>query len=118
MPRTQRNLDTSYHRRRLERRLKDPEFRAEYERSQEEIRQIDEIMQQLDSLREEAGFSKADLARQIGKHPAAVRRLFTAQANPELKTVAAIASALDAEIMVVQKPARKGRTARPRSALT
>ena len=103
MPKDQRKLDTSYHKRRLEKRLKDPEFRAEYERSRREIRQIDEVIQQLDLLREEAGVSKAELARQVGKHPAAIRRLFTADANPELRTVAAIADALGAEIRVVQK---------------
>ena len=103
MPKTQRNLETSYHKRRLEKRLKDPEFRVEYERSRREIRQIDEVIQKLDLLREEAGVSKADLARQVGKHPAAIRRLFTAEANPELRTVAAIANALGAEIKIVQK---------------
>jgi ribosome-binding protein aMBF1 (putative translation factor) len=117
MRRADETLDTSYHGRRLERRLSDPEFRAEYERARQEIRQIDEIMQQLNTLREEAGVSKADLARQIGKHPAAIRRLFTAAANPELKTVAAIATALDAEIRIVTKSGR-ARAARPRSALS
>ncbi len=99
-------VDTSYHRRRLAARLKDPEFRAEYERARAEIAQIDAIMRTLDHLREEAGFSKADLARQIGKDPASVRRLFTAQVNPELKTIAALAQALDAEVQIV--PRSKG----------
>lgn len=118
MPKSQRNLDISYHRRRLDQRLSDPEFRAEYERSRQEIRQIDEIIQQLDVLREEAGVSKADLARQVGKHPAAIRRLFTAQSNPELRTVAAIATALDAEIRIVQKPTKRNRALRPRPAVS
>lgn len=94
-------LDSSHHRQRLKRGLKDPKFRAEYERVREEIRQIDEVMRQLDDLREASGLSKADLAREVGKHPAAIRRLFTAEANPELKTVAAIANALGAEIRVI-----------------
>ena len=34
-------LDTNFHSRRLAARLKDPEFRAEYERAQVEIAQID-----------------------------------------------------------------------------
>ena len=99
-------VDTSYHRRRLAGRLKDPEFRAEYERARAEIAQIDAIMRTLDDLREEAGFSKADLARQIGKDPASVRRLFTAQVNPELKTIAALAQALGAEIQIVPRGRR------------
>lgn len=118
MTSTKRILDTSYHRRRLEQRLKDPVFRAEYERSRQEIEQIDDVIRQLDSLREEAGVSKADLARQIGKNPAAVRRLFTAKSNPELKTVAAIANALGAEIKVVAKVSRRGRSLRARSGMS
>lgn len=98
-----RLVDASYHRRRLAERLKSPEFRAEYEHSQAEIAQIDAIMRTLDNLRKEAGFSKADLARGIGKNPASVRRLFTAQVNPELKTIAALAYALNAEVRIVSK---------------
>jgi ribosome-binding protein aMBF1 (putative translation factor) len=103
-------VDTSYHRRRLAARLKDLEFHAEYERARAEIAQIDAIMRSLDDLREEAGYSKAELARQIGKDPASVRRLFTAQVNPELKTIAALAQALGAEIQIV--PRGKGSSKR------
>lgn len=99
---TARMLDTSYHDRELARLLReDPEFRAEYERQRREIEQIDSIVRQLDELRERAGMSKAELARAIGKAPSSVRRLFTAEVNPELKTVAAVASVLGAEIRVV-----------------
>jgi len=45
----------------------------------------------------------AELARLIGKNPAALRRLFTAEVNPELKTVAALASALNAEVQIVPR---------------
>ena len=51
-------------------------------------------------MRERAGLSKADLARAIGKEPSSVRRLFTADVNPELKTVAAIADALGARVEI------------------
>ncbi len=104
-------LDTTYHDRRLARRLKkDPEFRAEFERQRREIAQIDSIVRQLDELREQAGMSKAELARAIGKEPSSVRRFFTADVNPELKTVAAVADALGAEVKVVtSKRARKKR---------
>jgi DNA-binding phage protein len=52
--------------------------------------------------------SKADLAREIGKNPAAIRRLLTLDgANPELRTVVAMANALDADIQIVpRKPAK------------
>jgi ribosome-binding protein aMBF1 (putative translation factor) len=98
-------LDTSYHDRRRAERLQDPEFRREYERARAQIDQVDAIMRQLDQLRNEAGMPKAELARRIGKNPAAVRRLFSAEANPELKTIAAMAAVLGAEVKVVRTDA-------------
>ena len=103
-------LDTGFHRRRVDERLEDPEFRAEYERTRRELAQVNAIMQSLDDLRVNAGMSKADLAREIGRNDAVVRRLFTAQVNPELRTIAALATALDAEIQIV--PRRRRRAAR------
>ena len=95
-------LDTSYHDRRLAKRLEgDPEFRKEFERQRREIAQIDTIVSQLDELREAAGMSKAELGRLVGKEPSSIRRFFTADVNPELKTVAAIADALGATVEVV-----------------
>jgi ribosome-binding protein aMBF1 (putative translation factor) len=99
---SQAKLDTTYHDRRLARRLEEaPEFRAEFERQRREIAQIDSIVRQLDELRERAGMSKAELARAIGKEPSSIRRFFTADVNPELKTVAAVADALGAKVKVV-----------------
>lgn len=97
-----KSVDTTYHDRRLTRRLtEDPEFRAEFERQRREITQIDAVVRQLDELREEAGMSKAELARAIGREPSSVRRFFTADVNPELKTVAALADVLGARVEVV-----------------
>jgi ribosome-binding protein aMBF1 (putative translation factor) len=99
-------LDTTRHDRRLARRLKeDPDFRAEFERQRRQIAQIDAVVRQLDTLREKAGMSKAELARAIGKEPSAVRRFFTADVNPELKTVAAIADVLNATVEVTPRAA-------------
>jgi len=107
-------LDTTYHQRRLDERLRDPEFRREYDAARRQVDQVDAVVQALDRLRVDTGLSKAELARRIGKNPAAVRRLFSAAANPELATVAAIASVLDAEIKIVpNEPARV--STRPRS---
>ncbi len=42
--------------------------------------------------------SKAELARRVGRNPASIRRLFTAeQARPELPLIISIANALDAK---------------------
>jgi ribosome-binding protein aMBF1 (putative translation factor) len=97
-----KSFDTTYHDRRLARRLaEDPEFRAEFERQRREVAQIDAVVRQLDELREEAGMSKAELARAIGKEPSSIRRFFTADVNPELNTVAALADVLGARVEVV-----------------
>jgi ribosome-binding protein aMBF1 (putative translation factor) len=95
--------DTSYHDRRLARRLEDPAFRAEYERQRREIDAIDAIVHELDALREQHGLSKADLARAIDKNPASVRRMLTAPVNPELRTVVAMAEVLGADVVLVPR---------------
>ncbi len=113
-------LDTGHYERRRARELRDPAFEAEYRRMRAEIAQVDAIMRQLDSLRESSGVSKAELARLIGRNPSTVRRLFTAEVNPELKTIAAIASALGARLEVTtgdRPPAtRQRKTSRSSSA--
>lgn len=103
-------LDTSYHNRRRAERMRDREFRQEYELARAQIEQVDAVMRQLDELRVDMGLTKAQLARLIGRNPAALRRLFTAQVNPELKTVAALATALDAEVRIVPRRRRAART--------
>lgn len=107
-------LDTTYHKRQMETDLRDEEFREEFERAKRELSQIDGVIRSLDHLREEAGLSKAALARLIDKNEASVRRLFTAEVNPEFKTVAALAEALDAEIRVIPRKRRRQRVANSR----
>ena len=51
--------------------------------------------------------SKAELARAIGKEPSSIRRFFTANVNPELKTVAAVADVLGARVEVVASKATR-----------
>jgi len=93
--------------------MEDPEFRAEYERARRELAQVNAVMRALDALRDEAGWSKAELARQIGKNDASVRRLFTAEVNPELRTVAAMAAAVGAEVKIVSRRRGRHQTRRP-----
>jgi len=105
-------LKTDYHARRRAERMRDPEFRAEYERTRRELGQVNEVMRELDGLRAEAGLSKAQLARAIGRNDAVVRRLFTAEVNPELRTVAALAAALGAEVRIVPRRRLRARGAK------
>src|SRR5262249_5726650 len=109
-----KKLDTSYRSRRLEARLQDHRFRAEYEKARGEIAQVDEIMQNIDALRSELGVSKAELARAIGRDPASVRRLFTSEINPGLKVVAAMAEALGARVEIKRDARRKAPVVRER----
>jgi len=92
--------------------MQDPEFRREHEAARKRIDQVDAVVRALDQLCIEAGLPKAELARRIGKNPAAVRRLFSSAANPELETVAALAVALAAEIKTVSNKSSNGATRR------
>jgi ribosome-binding protein aMBF1 (putative translation factor) len=98
-----KKLDTSFHKRMLDERLADPEFKAAYERATAEIAQVDAVIRQLDELRISAGLSKAELARHIERDPSSIRRLFSAQTNPELRLVASIAVDLGVELKLVPK---------------
>jgi DNA-binding XRE family transcriptional regulator len=102
---------TSFHDRLRDRELEDPEFRAEYESQRRQIAAIDEIVNRLDSLREQMGMSKADLARAVGKNEASIRRLLTNPVNPELRTVVALAEVLGADVQIIPRkaPARRRR---------
>lgn len=106
-------LDTGRYERRRAKELEDPLFAAEYRRARAEIAQVDAVMRQLDSLREASGVSKAELARMIGRNPSTVRRLFTAEVNPELKTIAAMASALGARLEITSEEPRGGAASGP-----
>jgi ribosome-binding protein aMBF1 (putative translation factor) len=101
----QEMLDTSHHRRRMQRRMKDPGFRESYERAQREIAQVDAVIRNLDALRAAKGLSKAELARSVARNPSSIRRLFTQDASPELILIAQIAEELDADIKVVPRKA-------------
>jgi DNA-binding XRE family transcriptional regulator len=110
-------LDTSYYDQRRRDWLADEGTRAEYERARQEIEQIDAVIRSLDELRVDAGISKAELARRVGRNPASIRRLFTAeQARPELPLIISIANALDASIQVRRRPRRPTDKRRSRDA--
>lgn len=103
-------LDTSFYERFRAQNMKDPEFRAAYERAARQIAQIDAVIQTLDALRADMGMSKAELARRVDRNASSVRRLFTASgARPELSLIVVLADALDAEVRVVPRRRRSRR---------
>lgn len=106
-------LDTGYYEKRRRGWLSDEQTRGEYERARREIEQIDAVIRSLDRLREDAGMSKAELARRVGRNPASIRRLFTAeQARPELPLIVSIADALDASVEIRRRSPRRPRGSR------
>lgn len=105
----------------LARDLEDPEFLREFIAESVRVATVDRIVNSLDEARQDAGLTKADLARAVGAEPASVRRFFTgAHGNPNLGTVSELAAALGlritleplpaAEKKVVTKPLREGGT--------
>ena len=91
--------------------------RATYERERREIDQIDAVIRSLDQLRVDAGISKAELARRIGRNPSSIRRLFTAQrARPELPLIVSIADELGARVEIAVRSPGSARAGRKRAA--
>ena len=108
--------ETDYYERRRKTWLNDPETRGHYERERREIEQVDAVIRSLDQLRVDAGVSKAELARRIGRNPSSIRRLFTARgARPELPLIVSIAdvdatlsAAPEARVVGFVQPRREG----------
>ena len=93
--------------------MKDPEFRAAYERSRARIDAIDELVRALDTERVAQGLPKAELARRMGVPPEMIRRLFSATSpNPTMKTVVAAAHALGLKVQAVPASAKRRRPRR------
>lgn len=96
----------------LQRDLKDPVFREEYERARARIAAIDEMLNQLDQRRRELGLSKAELARRANANEVVIRRLFSApDQNPTFATLVDVTHALGLEL----RPAPVGAPKEPRT---
>lgn len=90
--------------------MEDAEFAREYESARREIDAVDAFVRALDARREEAGMTKAELAKQVGMKPEVVRRLFTAsEPNPTLDTVVRLAAALDCRLGLEPRHGRRVR---------
>ena len=73
--------------------LKDPEFRALYDREREALRIGMEVVQRRRALR----LTQAQLARAVGTSEAAISRLESGDANATVRTLKRIAVALRAD---------------------
>jgi DNA-binding phage protein len=99
------------------RRMRSPAFRERYEHTSAVIASLQELLAAIDSTRAARGLSKAELARQAGMQPAAVRRLLGSGAsNPTLHTVLELMAALGikfhihpAECQATSSPSRAPR---------
>lgn len=99
---------------RLQENLQDPTFRATFEREMREIARVQALLTRLDAAREEAGLSKAALARLAGTHPAAVRKLLTSgDGNPSLRSFIGLLDATGLELQLVKRRAPRRSRRRP-----
>ena len=81
-------------------RANEPGFQAAYDVARREVDQIDQLVRALDERREALDMTKAELARRAQLAPEAIRRLFSVDSpNPTIGTLAAIATALDLELV-------------------
>lgn len=79
--------------------LKEPEFLRDFIVESIRIRAIDNLMNQLELAREQAGITKAEIARSINARPEAIRRLLSNKSsNPTLGTLAEVAAVLGFEV--------------------
>lgn len=91
----------------LERDLKSPAARREYDLALAAIREFDAIVRKIEEVREQRGLSKKDLAKAAGLSPSLVRRLLTApDLNPSWSTVHAVAHAVGLQFALEPLPRR------------
>lgn len=75
--------------------LKDEAYRRQFVFGKHRVQTIDRLINGLEDARDEAGLTKADLARRAGMSDAVLRRLLTASGgNPTLNTLSLVATAL------------------------
>ena len=83
------------------RRIATPEAQARYDQQRRFLAFVQRLAVAIDERRQHQQMTKAELARRAGAHPAAVRRLLTANAaNPTLKTMFELLEALDLELQI------------------
>jgi ribosome-binding protein aMBF1 (putative translation factor) len=80
----------------LERKLRDPDFRAAYNAEDKRI----ELVLQIIKLRQQRGMTQSDLAKAIGTRQANVSRLERFDCNLTLGTLEKVAQALGANLQI------------------
>ncbi len=74
--------------------LRDPEFKAEYEKLEPEYK----IIRQILALRRERNITQAELARLVNAKQPSIARLESGKHNPSLKLLKKIAEVLDSKL--------------------
>ncbi len=74
--------------------LRDPEFKAEYEKLEPEYK----IIRQILALRREKNITQAELARLVNAKQPSIARLESGKHNPSLKLLKKIAEVLDSKL--------------------
>ncbi len=88
----------------VERQLEDPEFRRHFVLEQNRIETVDRVMNLIMDALERSGTSRADVARAVGVHASAIRRLLnrgTTAPTPTLETLADVAAVLGFQVKLV-----------------
>lgn len=87
----------------LEEKLKNPEFKKEYEALQPEYELVSEIL----SARIEKGLTQKDLAQLTGISQADISRIENGDANPTLDTIQRLAVALGCTLSIKLQPIQR-----------
>ena len=88
----------------VELQLEDPGFRRHFILEQNRIETVDRVMNLIMDTLERSGTSRADVARAVGAHASAIRRLLnrgTSGLNPTLETLADVAAVLGFQVELV-----------------
>lgn len=80
----------------LENKLRDPEFKAEYDRLQPEFAVIQAIL----DARIKKGLTQNDLAKKIGTKQSVISRLESGRANPSVAFLKKLAEALNSSLQI------------------
>jgi DNA-binding Xre family transcriptional regulator len=93
----------------IERKRKDPEFMAEVERGSAVLIAVNALLVELNSLRVQRGWTKAELARAAGMEPSNLRKLLsTGEKHFEIETFVRLVHALGGELKIDLSKANSG----------